>query len=350
MLKASTILLFRAAFVTLLVAVFTVVSTSASRADNVPGSATEAIGYIAEAGTDALINGIQGDVRKLRGDDRQNTGLAFLEPQFSTMGGAVDAAAFDGIVTTDGGLSVIGSLSYRNILEEDELDYDLFTGSLLLGYRVNSQTLVFGGLITEKGDGVTPPDQGTIAHTAFGGVIGVDYTVSEKFFLTAMAGQMGLDYDITRSDGAITASFGANRRFVNLSGEYRMANEQMTTIITSGLRYMEQDNDAYTESGGAFVDAASGETFSALIGTRTTYTLGRSMQPFFETDIRYDLSQDLAWPADLGYLSDSNFQGRLGIGFSRDTEFSTFEAGIGSNFGDEGYNGLDAKMRLTLRF
>ncbi|MEO8530286.1 MAG: autotransporter domain-containing protein, partial [Deltaproteobacteria bacterium] len=286
-------------------------ATTAAQADNVPGSAKEATGYITAAGTDTLVNGIQGDVRKLRTDDRQDTGY-FLDPQVTTENGMMKSLLAQGMVSGEGGLSMIGALAYRNIHDAGALDYDLYVGSLLLGYHLNDQTLVFGGLTGETGDGTTPPDDGTISHSAFGAVIGIDYALNDQMFLTFMAGKMALDYDITRSGGAVSASFGADRTYVNFSGEYRLASAGSTTVFTTGLRYVEQSDDAYTENGGGAVAAATGRTVSALFGTRTTFESASSFKPFIETDLRYDLSQDMV-PYVVDHLPDGKITDLVSI-------------------------------------
>jgi hypothetical protein len=336
-------------FRTALAVIFACGMSTAVFADNVPGSAKEATGYITEAASDTLINGLQSDVRKLRGDDRPNVGFTFLDPQLMSEDGVTRSFLAEGMATTEGGLSMIGSLAYRNIDEPGSLDYDLYVGSLLIGYHVNDRTLVFGGLTGESGDGSTPPDDGTISHSAFGGVVGVDYAINDKAFMTFIAGKMALDYDITRSGGAITASFGADRTYVNFSGEYRIDAATTTSVLTAGLRYVEQSDEGYTESGGAVVDPATGKTFSAIFGARTTFTAMGGFQPFVEADLRYDLSDDIV-PYVVDNLSDGRMHARLGVGVSRDAGTSTFEAGLGGNFGEDGYNGLDANLRLTLRF
>jgi hypothetical protein len=336
-------------FRTALAVILTLGVSTAVHADNVPGSAKEATGYITAAASDTLINGIQSDVRKLRGDDRPNVGLTFLDPQVVSEDGMTRSFLAEGMATTEGGVSVIGSLAYRNIDEPGVLDYDLFVGSLLVGYHMNDRTLIFGGLTAESGDGSTPPDDGTISHSAFGGVVGVDYAINDKAFMTFIAGKMALDYDISRSGGAITASFGADRTYVSFSGEYRLDAATTSSVLTAGLRYVEQSDEGYTESGGAIVDPATGKTFSAVFGVRTTFTEMGGFQPFVEADLRYDLSQDMV-PYVVDNLPDGRTHARLGVGVSRDTGTSTFEAGIGGNFGEDGYNGLDANLRLTLRF
>jgi outer membrane autotransporter protein len=168
-------------------------------------------------------------------------------------------------------------------------------------------------------------------------------------FLTLMAGKMALDYDITRSGGAISASFGADRTYVNFTGEYRLEAAGSTSVFTGGLRYVEQSDEGYTEDGGGVVDAATGTTLSVVFGSRTAIEVASSFKPFIETDLRYDIEQDMV-PYVVDHLPDGRMAARLGIGVSRDTGNSTFEAGLGTNFGEDGYNGLDAKLRLTLRF
>jgi Autotransporter beta-domain len=292
-------------------------------ADNVPGSAKEATGYI--------------------------TAATFLDPNVSFEDGMMKSFLAEGMATSDGGVSMIGALSWRNIDEAGALNYDLYVASLLLAYHVSDRTLVFGGLTGETGDGVTPPDDGTISHSAFGAVIGVDYAVNDRFYLTAMAGKMALDYDITRGGGAISASFGADRTYLTVNGEYRIEAASSTTVITGGLRYVVQDDEGYTENGGGVVDPATGKTLSVVFGSRTALEVASDFKPFIETDLRYDISQDIA-PYAVDQLPDGRMQARLGVGVSRDTANSTFEAGLGTNFGENGYNGLDAKLRMTLRF
>lgn len=316
-----------------------------AQARNVPGSAAAYGTSVGEEASDVMIEGITSDIRKLRGDDRPGTSVL---PFLSTKGGETVVSGLDGVIAGSQ-LSFVGSLRYRDI-DTDELDYGLTTASALLVGHLGPDTLIYGGLLAESGQGDTPGNDGTLEHDGAGLAIGIDHAVAENTWIGATLGHSWLDYDFTRSGGAISGSFDATRTFLDLSGEHRITAGRATTDLSGGLRYVTQTNDAHVELGGAAVPETSGETFSVVFGARTTFAVDSGVDPFVELDLRHDLSSSDDFPTGVSELLSAETHGRLGIGITTDGEGYTFETGLGSNFTDEGYSGLDAHLRLTLRF
>lgn len=314
-------------------------------ARNVPGSASAAATSAAEEATDLVVQGIADDIRRLRGDDRPGSGaVAYV----SSMGDEPRVDGFDAMFAGSD-MALATSLRFRDI-DTAELDYGIIVGSALLVRRVNPGTLLFGGLLIESGTGDTPLNAGTMDHDGLGLAVGIDHALSDRAAVQATLGHLWLGYDFTRSGGAVSGSFDARRSFVDVSGEYRFEGVTQTTVMTGGLRYMSQTNDAYLESGGGAVPETTGEVLSAVLGARSTFAGARGMDPFLEVDLRQALSSTDDFPAGLEALLSSDTHGRLGVGFVTGGAAYDFETGVGANFTEDGYSGADAHLRLVLRF
>lgn len=319
-----------------------VLAAQTAAARNVPGSAAAAAYGAAEVATGMVIDGIQDDVRSLRGDDRTGVSLS--------ASGMNDAGAVTVMARGQDGFVASANLRFRNI-DTADLNYDLTTGALLLGFRTDARTLVFGGLLLESGHGRTPFNTGTLRHDGRGIALGIDHAVNDRLSLQAIAGQMWLGYDFTRSGGAVSGKFDATRSFVDLSGEYRLDGARSTTLLRAGLRYMTQSNDAHVEAGGGAVAKTSGDTLSATLGLRSTLHTQGWAKPFVSLNLRSDLSRAENFPAGLSSLLNADNHARLGIGVSANSARTSFETGVGSNFDNiDGYAGLDAYLSLIARF
>lgn len=248
-----------------------------------------------------------------------------------------------------GGLDLAAGVRQREI-EREDYRYDLTTGFVLGGHCVDSRTLFYGGLIFERGSGDLLFGDGTLDHDGVGLSFGVERALSERAALSAILGHMWLDYDFTRDGGAIRGGFGATRSFLNLSGETRLEAPGAVTVLSGGLRWVVQTNEAH-EDGGTPVPESRGETLSAVLGARTSFPQAMGgIAPFVEADLRRDLSRSDDLPEALDGFGADDTHARLGLGAAGRSGGTAFEAGVGANFDGDGYNGLDAHVRLTLRF
>ena len=309
-------------------------TSGAALAGNVPGSAAAAVPELTEIATGMTIRSIKQDVREMRDG---GAGLSI------STSGKMDVSLSGG-----GGLPVALNFSFRDI-ESDRIDGGLSAASILFGHAAQPGLLLFGGLIAEGADVDTPHNTGTVKTRGLGLAVGADYRVSDRLVLTGILGAMSLDYDVSRSGGAITGSFDADRRFIDLSGDYMTRAGNADLLLGFGLLYVDQDNDGYTESGGAPVAAYSHSRLSGNLELRGIWGTGGDYRPYAEVSSRFVLSESGGLPAVLE-LPDDDWSARLGLGLLRDTTASGFDTGLGANFGAGGFEGLDAKLSYTLRF
>lgn len=309
-----------------------------AHADNLPGSAGTVVPELTETATEMVVRSIKDSMRPLR-----------------SPGGALDVSlSSSGAVTGVGGgvggdMPLAMRLDYRD-LDTDRLDGSLMSGSLLLGRMVSDRTLVFGGVLVERLDTDTPYNTGHIDNTGVGLTLGVDHRVNDAFFLTGIVGIMDLDYDISRSGGTITGSFGAQRSFIDLSGDYLTKAGNADVLLGFGLLYVNQDNDGYTESGGAVVDGFTSEQLSGKLSARTFWGQTGTMRPYVDAEGLFRISGNTGLSPVLDPGDTSDWSARLGFGLQQIGAASGFDMGIGANFGEDDFEGLDAKLKYTLRF
>jgi Autotransporter beta-domain len=306
-------------------------------ADNIPGSPGTVVPQLTEIATDLQVRSIKDNMRPLR-----DPGGADVTVSSS---GEVEGLGFG--VGGDSPLAL--RLDYRD-LDTDRLDGSLMAGSVLLGRAIGTETLVFGGLITERLDTDTLYNDGHIDAQGLGLAVGADYRVSDRFFLTGILGVMHLDYDVSRGGGTETGSFDARRGFIDLSGDYFAKAGNADVMLGFGLLYVTQKNDGYTESGGAVVDGFTSDRLTGKLSARTFWGQDGGMRPYVDAEGFFRVSGSSGLPTTLDPGDEADWSARLGIGVQQTTVESGFDAGIGANFGDDNFEGLDAKLRYTLRF
>jgi hypothetical protein len=320
-----------------LLGVVTLLAATPSVADNIPGSPGKVIPELTETATDMLVRSIKDNMRPLR--DPGGLGVTV-----STSG---DVEGLGGSFGGDMPLAL--RLDYRD-LDTDRLDGSLMAGSVLLGRSISDQTLVFGGLLTERLDTDTLYNDGHIDARGLGLALGADYQVNDRFFLTGIVGIMALDYDISRGGGTETGSFDARRSFIDLSGDYFTKLGNADVMLGFGLLYVNQKNDGYTESGGAVVDSFTSERLSGKLAARTFWGQAGAMRPYVDAETFFRIASDSGLPTVLDPDDESDWSARVGVGVQQVTSGSGFDMGIGANFGEDDFEGLDAKLKYTLRF
>lgn len=304
---------------------------------NIPGSAQNHIPELTEVATNMVVRGIKSGVPAMR-QDGPNV-------QFATQGQSFDFAA-----RTGGTTPFAFSFAHRD-LKTGHLDGTFNTSTAMFGLPArNGDAIFFGGLIGESVDVRTSPDDGRIRHRGLGLAFGVDYQVSEQFFLTALAGGMALEYDIERGNGSVTADFNARRRFADISGRFETQALGGDMSVGAGLFYLWQENDSYTESSGTKVKRFKFEQLSASFDLGTTWGQQGSVQPYADLSILAELwnDSDGAMPG----VNPHHFeqQARLGVGIKRTTAASAFNLGIGANYTEDEFAGIDAIVAYTFRF
>lgn len=314
-----------------------VVLGTPAAAYNIPGSAQNHIPELTEVATNMVVRGIKSGVPAMR-QDGPNV-------QFATQGQSFDFAA-----RTAGTHPFAFSLEHRD-LKTGHLDGTFTTSTAMFGLPLGSgDTVFFGGLIGETVDVRTSPDDGRIRHRGLGLAFGVDYQVSEQFFLTALAGGMALEYDVERGNGAVKGDFKARRRFADISARYETLALGGDMSVGAGLFYLWQENDSYTESGGARIDRFRFEQLSASFNLSNTWGQQGGLQPYADLSILAELwnDSDGAMPGIDPHHFDR--QARLGLGVKRTTAASAFNIGIGANYTEDEFAGIDAVVAYTFRF
>jgi hypothetical protein len=316
------------------------------RAHNLPGSAQGALSETTEIATGMIVRSLKDDIRPMRTDGPS--------VQISTMGGSGGATGTTGFSATTGGVTPLTfGLNYRDVTTS-RLDGGLTVGTVILGHQIDPALLIFGGVIAENGHFDTLYDSGHLSYSGAGLALGADYRLSDQVYLTAIIGGMSLDYDIARSAGSITGSFGARRQFLDLSGDYLTRLGQGSSgadlRFGFGLLYVKQTSDGYTESGGATVAGVTQDQTIATLELRSTWGQAGQYRPYLDAALWGKLSDDNALPVIVSGGSDAGWKARLALGTERKTARSEFDLGIGANFGDDSFEGLDAKLNYSLKF
>jgi len=310
----------------------------AAQARNIPGSAQLGVSHATEVATGMIVRSLKDNMRQMRDDG--------ASVQISTSGDM----ELTGVRASTGGISSLTFSLERRDVDMTDLTGSIDVSTLLFGHHVNEQVLVFGGLIGERGNLVTPYNTGTIKYDGAGLALGLDYRVSNQMYLTAIVGGMSLDYDVTRGGGAISGSFGANRQFIDLSGDYLTRAGNADLRFGAGLLYATQKNDGYTESGGAVVGAVRQDQLSAKVEMRSTWGVPGDFRPFVDLSAWGKLSGNDAVPAVFGTTLNDGVSARMAVGVERVHGASSFNFAVGANFGSDRFEGLDAKLNYSFRF
>lgn len=342
-----------------------------AEARNVPGSAASSIPLIVTTSNDLIITDVLGEIRDMnigRGGGGQaqgeaNVRVVALDPKItSSRSDALDPLnvgqtalpQYQGLrasILTEGGFGIYTVGHYREIDADNELQSDLFTFGGFVGYQATRDLYLTIGGIGEVSDGITPFNQGTLDSEGFGVAAGLNYRVGDNISFSVLGGYYALNYDTTRSNGAISASFDADRYFFDLSGDYDFSWDDHDTLLSAGLRYVYQDHDAYVESGGAQVPSITIWALSATASTKTYFGADPEFRPFAEASGRVNLADDYDMPAGVVVLDENTVAVRFGGGFNYSSPGgTTFEVGAGINLTDEGYNGFDATVRALIPF
>lgn len=334
----------------LLSLVLLTLSGQPAHARNVPGSAAIPLSELSQSASATLIGGVHRGLLRARGEARDaKSSDNSIFAAVSSQDQAPHAFGMNVGFVAAGGVGLAVNFGYRNIDDDGELDYDLITGSALGLYQLNPDLMLFGGLVMEDGDGDTEFNSGTLSATGFGGAAGFDYRLNDRVYLNATAAFLSLDYDFTRSDGVISGSFDATRYLIDFSADYAGQSGNIATDLSLGLRYIHQDNDSYTESGGAAVDSSSSNSLSGVLGGRARL-LRPVLQPFVEAELRYDLVDDFDLPGGVPVFDEERTNLRIGGGLLATTGTAQFEAGLGVHATENGYNGFDARLRIVIQF
>lgn len=320
-----------------------------AQALNVPGSAAggfivDTVFYVVDDAT-ALAQG--GGGVSVAG---QGFELASIDP--------VAGSQFDGFIAGGGSTrwGISATFDYR-LLDLDsgalDLDYNLFAGSVALGYAVDPQLTLVGGALIEYGFGSSEFNAGTIDGIGFGTFGGAVYQFDPRWTLSGFAGIEAINFDVTRAGGAITGDYDATRVFVLGELDYRDNSGALSWRLGTGMRYIYQDSEGYQETGGVFVPSVEEDVFSVTARARLGYTVSPGFTPFGQIDVQYDIVDDTSTAAGIVTLSESlsdwSVRGSIGAELIR-SENARLLAQWGSTFSGDGFDGMDIRLNAQLRF
>lgn len=348
-------------------AVFAVSIGGDAQARNVPGSAAGGLPPLVTASNDLIISDVLGEIRDMNVGGQSGQAQAGNKVRFVALDPKITSDAIDPLeigktglpryrglsasIFNEGGFGIYTVGHYREIDAGTELQSDLFTFGAYVGYQATQDLFLTIGAVGEVSDGRTPFNQGTLDSQGIGVAAGANYRIGQDLSLSVLGGYLGLEYDTTRGLGTVSGSFDADRYFFDVSGDYTFSWDAHDTLVSAGLRYLYQEQDAYVESGGAAVPSFSLWALSGTASTKTYFGSDPELRPFAEASGRVNLIDDFDGPANVIVLEDDTFNVRFAGGFNYSTEGgTTFEVGAGVNISEDGYNGLDATVRALIPF
>ncbi len=312
-----------------------------AQARNVPGSASAATQDLSEIITDEMADAI---LDALDGDGGAGVGGVSQDAS-----GNVTISSMGGGFLTEGGTFGGVRLTYRDLDIDGEIEGDMLVGAATLGQRLDGGVVVFASLLIEELDVDTPYNSGTVESTGYGLALGAATRNGAGLNYSATFGLMELDYDVTRSAGAVSGNYEASRWFVDLRGTNSVFLESTQVDYDFGLRHVRQSDDAYTETGGGAVAAQDYDSTVAFLNTRTHFGADMAARPYLQGDMRYVFNDNASLPG-IGSTSSEGLRGYLGLGMTGDLQGLSYDAGLGGHFNEDGYAGLGARLSVNLRF
>ena len=236
-----------------------------------------------------------------------------------------------------------------------DLDYDIFVGTLALGYAVDDRLTVIGGGLAEYGFGNSDFNVGTIYGVGFGMFGGAVYSIDRNWTLSGFAGYQRVNFDVTRAAGTIEGNFDANRYFAAAEADYRDQGGPWVWRLGGGLRYIYQDSNSYLESGpgAVFVPSIREEVLSLTSRAKLGYMIGDGITPFGEVDFRYDVSENTSTAVGVATLSQSlsdwSLRTLVGTEWAGSDNVRLLAQG-GPTFSGDGYDGFELRLNAQIRF
>lgn len=315
-----------------------------AEARNVPGSAAAGSSQMIEPASNDLIEGVLGGL----------SGAGTGAPMVGVTTDSSDALLGTGLRFRSGGQGgtfVFGNLNFRTYDLDGEIENgEILTGSLGLGFDLGANTTGILALLSESMTADTPFNMGTLDSGGFGVAAGLQYDVSRRSTLSALIGALWLDYDVTRAGGAVTGTYEAERFFLDLRGISTFDEGPNYTVLSYGLRYLSQDDDAYVETGGGPVAAAGFERVVGFVNGRIIYDMPGALRPYVDADLRLVGYEDSLPAGVLSPVELPGFHAGLGVGMIAEMDGGQFEFGVRANGSSAGYTGYEAHLGLSLRF
>lgn len=296
---------------------FGLLAATPAMASDVAGTNTQAAGAGSTQSAQATVGLIGGAI-----------GGAVSPSAGPTPGGAGPAGATSFLKTRDSGLSggagdkrfgawlqgVYTSIDNSQAgLQFDGNVYNLVGG---LDYMVNDKVVVGLALGYEALDLTTVYSRGTIESEGFTVAPYVGFALNKTWSIDATAGYTWLSYDTTRNLNATRGTFDAERWFAaaNLNANYAFGRVRVLPKI--GVLYLEEEADAYRETGTNATSVASTTTKLGRLyaGGRVGYAFD-SVMPYAKVIGEYDFEKNAAVSIGNGRFSNDDEVGaQLGLG------------------------------------
>ncbi|QQA43597.1 autotransporter outer membrane beta-barrel domain-containing protein [Pelagovum pacificum] len=323
-----------------------ILAPGSATALNVPGSPLQVTPKLTEEATVQLSHGVHDNVRQARTSD----GITVSTSGVTDADGETDLTAFASTMTLDGGWSIVSDYRWQNITQNSEFEGDINSFSLIAIKYATPSLGFFGGLIGESYDGDTDYNDGSVSAEGLGLTLGVDYMAAENFYIVASVGRLGMDYETVHSNGLVRGDYSSDVTYAKITGDTSFADPRTLTSLQFGLTWVHQENDAYTESNGRAVGSSSVTSTYLTASSRTEFATGLPVDPFFESQFAYQLSDDDDLPVALFRVNDERVSGRAAFGVSKAVGAGSVEAAIGFNVTEQGYTGMDAVLRGVITF
>lgn len=232
-----------------------------------------------------------------------------------------------------------------------DFNYGSTYGSLVLAHSVSPDLRLFGSLVMEAGSGDLLYNNGTLSNTGVGGLAGALFRLNDGAELSLLGGIEWLNYDTTRSGGAVTADYDALRYLADAQVRGIHRGDGFFIEYSGGLRFIhEQTSDYWEMSGGvpgAYVAEDAFSTFDALSSIKLGVPMG-SWTPFAELSGGLNLYNRTG--AQTALANVDGVTGRLSLGVDADVAGGLFKAVAGFHSGSDGVSGVDGRLSFSKHF
>lgn len=247
------------------------------------------------------------------------------------------------------GLNFRGELIHLTA-DPDGYDYDSTVGivTALISHQMTDQTRLVMGPLFEKGSVDTNYNLGQTDFTGFGGTVGFVHDLNESLSLSLLGSAEWLKYDVSRTGGLYSGDYDALRLIVDAGAGGTLGDDNLWASYRTGLRYIHQDNNSYTEyTGGVPFASVAGDNSESLLLV-SNLRIGRTMEvitPFLEASNNFSLLDSSSTA-----INQTAWNGRVGTGFALELASGLLELNSGVRFTTEGYAGYDVQLGYSLHF
>ena len=320
-------------------------ATNSAHARNVPGSVSAVQSRIDQAVASSLIDTTMSAARDAALFENCE---AFLKD--------VDPATQELRHPCEWGFSIGGGARYiEGSPNGFGFDYTSGFGTVAIARKVTPTTSLVVALIAEGGSGDLDYNDGTLESIGVGGLAGGIFKLNEVLDFSILGGAEWLSYDTTRSSGTYSGEYDAIRYIVdtNLRGVYDA--EVVFIEYGGGLRFIQQDNNSYTEyaDGDSFASVSdSGFTVLTGVGNLKLGTRMPGFVPYVEGSAYVNIIDDTDYAASFGSLTpdDQTAYGRVGVGADVDFFTGTLSLRTGAFADGDGFQGADGGFQFTKAF